>query len=231
MKIVVVGGSGLIGSKLVALLLCAGHDVVRASRRSGIDVISGDTLEIGGPERFYLDGVIERVLGALNDPRKVITAPDARYFSAELADWSLVAGDEAGLGEFRFDEWLVRMSDQSRQHGAGFAAVRASLRENEFRIGEVLPGSVLLMGDVGVFNIEGGFCATQARCTHRQGPLSEGVIDGSTVTCPLHGARFNVWTGTVLRGPAKEPLKTYSMTLDGDIGRVEVPLVHAVQGA
>ena len=86
-------------------------------------------------------------------------------------------------------------------------------------------------GHCAVFNIEGGFCATQARCTHKQGPLSEGSLDGTTVTCPLHGAQFNVWTGTVLRGPAKDPLKTYRVVVDGDLGRVEVPLAQAVQGA
>ena len=88
------------------------------------------------------------------------------------------------------------------------------------------------MGDVAIFSVEGGFCATQATCTHRQGPLSEGTVDGSTVTCPLHGAQFNVWTGAVLRRPAKDPLKTYRVTVDGEVGRVEVPLVQeAVQGA
>ena len=108
---------------------------------------------------------------------------------------------------------------------------RAPLKENEFRISEVPPGSVLLVGDVAVFNVDGGFCATQAKCTHRQGPLSEGTLDGSTVTCPWHGSQFNVWTGAVLRGPAKDPLKTYSVTVDGDVGRIDVPLAQAVQGA
>jgi nitrite reductase/ring-hydroxylating ferredoxin subunit len=87
------------------------------------------------------------------------------------------------------------------------------------------------MGDVAVFNIEGGFCATQARCTHREGPLSEGTLDGSTVTCAWHGSQFNVCTGAVLQGPAKDPLKTYRVTVDGEVGRVDVPLGHAVQGA
>ena len=103
------------------------------------------------------------------------------------------------------------------------------MKKNEFRISEVPPGSVLLMGDVAVFSVEGGFCATQAKCTHRQGPLSEGTFDGSTVTCPLHGSQFNVRTGAVLRGPAKDPLKTYRVTVDGEVGRVDVPLALAVQ--
>jgi nitrite reductase/ring-hydroxylating ferredoxin subunit len=95
------------------------------------------------------------------------------------------------------------------------------MSDNEFRIGEVPPGSARLVGDVAVFNVDGTFCATQNRCTHKQGPLSEGKLEGSTVTCPWHGSQFNVCTGAVLRGPAKDPLKTYRVIVDGEIGRVE----------
>src|SRR5262245_55235688 len=100
--------------------------------------------------------------------------------------------------------------------------------ENEFRISDVPPGSALLVGDVAVFHVEGGFCATQATCPHRQGPLSEGALDGSTVTCPWHGSQFNVCTGAVLKGPAKESLKTYRVTVDGEVGRIDVPVTPAV---
>ena len=102
----------------------------------------------------------------------------------------------------------------------------APLKENEFRISEVPPGSAALVGDVAVFNVNGGFCATHAKCTHKQGPLNEGTLDGSTVTCPWHGSQFDVCTGAVLQGPAKDPLKTYRVTVDGDVGRVEVPLAE-----
>ena len=57
-------------------------------------------------------------------------------------------------------------------------------------------------------------------CPHKKGPLSEGIVSGRTVTCPLHGAQFNVTTGEVLHGPARDPLKTYRVTLEGEIGRV-----------
>jgi uncharacterized protein YbjT (DUF2867 family)/nitrite reductase/ring-hydroxylating ferredoxin subunit len=214
----------------------AADDVARAVARIATGTPLNRTVEIGGPEPFYLDGLIQRVLGARNDPREVIADRHSRYFGAELKERSLVPGDEAELGEIRFDEWLGRTAppicDQNRHDAVGTAAriERAPLKENEFRISEVPPGSVLLLGNVAVFNVEGGFCATQARCTHRQGPLSEGVVDGSTVTCPLHGAQFNVWTGAVLRGPAKDPLKTCAVTVEGDIGSVDVPLAQAVQG-
>jgi len=97
------------------------------------------------------------------------------------------------------------------------------MKDNEFRVSDVPPGAALLVGDVAVFNVDGRFCATQDKCTHREGPLSEGTLDGSTVTCPYHGAQFDVATGLVLHGPAKDPLKTYRVTVEGEIGRVDEP--------
>jgi nitrite reductase/ring-hydroxylating ferredoxin subunit len=105
------------------------------------------------------------------------------------------------------------------------------MADNEFRISDVPPGSALLVGDAAVFNVAGNFCATQSKCTHRQGPLSKGKLDGSTVTCPLHGAQFNVCTGAVLRGPAQDPLKTYRVAVEGEIGRVEVGELHSDSSA
>src|SRR5437016_8915658 len=95
------------------------------------------------------------------------------------------------------------------------------LKANEFQVSDVPPGSAALVGDAAVFNVDGNFCATQAKCTHRGGPLSQGKLDGSTVTCPLHGSQFNVCSGDVLRGPATDPLMTYRVVVGGDVGRVE----------
>ena len=114
------------------------------------------------------------------------------------------------------------MQNNSQQTNlAGSPGQPVALKDNQFRIEAVPPGSALLVGDVAVFNVAGDVCATQAKCTHRQGPLSEGKLDGSTVTCPWHGAQFNVCTGAVLRGPAVNPLKTYRVVVEGEIGRVE----------
>lgn len=96
-----------------------------------------------------------------------------------------------------------------------------TLKPNEFRVTDVLPGAAALVGDAVVFNVDGNFCATQAACPHRGGPLGEGTFEGSTVTCPWHGSQFNVCSGDVLRGPAVEPLMTYRVAVDGDVGRVE----------
>jgi nitrite reductase/ring-hydroxylating ferredoxin subunit/uncharacterized membrane protein len=42
-------------------------------------------------------------------------------------------------------------------------------------------------------------------CTHAGGLLSRGPVDGLTVTCPLHGSRFGLADGCVIRGPANQP--------------------------
>jgi uncharacterized protein YbjT (DUF2867 family)/nitrite reductase/ring-hydroxylating ferredoxin subunit len=202
----------------------AARDVARLLAAIAVDGPLNGTIEIGGPEPFYLDGLVRRVLGARHDPREVIGDPHARYFGAQPGELSLVAGDEAELGEIRFDDWLRQLACDGADACALGRVDRASLQPNEFRVGDVPEGSVLLLGNVAVFSAAGGFCATQALCTHRAGPLSEGTVDDTTVTCPLHGSQFNIWTGAVLRGPATKPLETYRVIVDGDIGRVDVPV-------
>ena len=95
------------------------------------------------------------------------------------------------------------------------------LTDNQFRVDAVPAGSGLLVGGAAVFNVAGSFCATQTKCTHRGGPLNGGTLDGSTVTCLWHGSQFNVCTGAVLRGPATEPVKTYRVIVEGEIGRMD----------
>lgn len=53
-----------------------------------------------------------------------------------------------------------------------------------------------------LFNVDGTFFALDNTYTHRGGPLAEGEISGHEVTCPWHGARFDVRTGEVVGPPA-----------------------------
>jgi 3-phenylpropionate/trans-cinnamate dioxygenase ferredoxin subunit len=55
--------------------------------------------------------------------------------------------------------------------------------------------------EVLIANVNGNYYAIANRCTHRNGDLSKGSLDGSIVTCPLHGSKFDVTTGKAVKGP------------------------------
>jgi NAD(P)H-dependent nitrite reductase small subunit len=48
---------------------------------------------------------------------------------------------------------------------------------------------------VAIFNIDGTFHALGGRCPHRGGPLGEGFVEGTQVSCPWHNWTFDVTTG------------------------------------
>lgn len=52
-----------------------------------------------------------------------------------------------------------------------------------------------------VVNVAGKHYAMAGICTHAKGRLSEGKLEGTTVTCPKHGSKFDVTTGKSLQGP------------------------------
>ena len=84
----------------------AGDDVASALARVAIEAPVNGTIEIGGPEPFRMDELIRRRLVQLNDPREVITDLNARYSGAKVDERTLVPGDDARLGETRFETWV-----------------------------------------------------------------------------------------------------------------------------
>lgn len=72
--------------------------------------------------------------------------------------------------------------------------------------------------DVLVANVGGSIYAIADTCTHRGCSLSMGTIEGNVVTCPCHGAHFDVTTGKVVAPPAKTDVVSYEVRLqDSDI--------------
>ena len=69
---------------------------------------------------------------------------------------------------------------------------------------------------VAVFNVNGEFYAISDRCTHVGGSLSGGTVDGNIVTCPLHGAGFDLKTGNVTGPPASSPVTCYQVRVEGE---------------
>jgi 3-phenylpropionate/trans-cinnamate dioxygenase ferredoxin subunit len=79
------------------------------------------------------------------------------------------------------------------------------------------------VGDVplAVFHLEDGWYAIEDVCTHDGGPVAEGPLSGCVLTCPRHGAQFDVKTGAALSFPAVAPVPTYPVRVVGDEVQVE----------
>lgn len=68
--------------------------------------------------------------------------------------------------------------------------------------------------EIAVFRLESGMVAIDNRCPHQNGPLSDGIVSGDKVICPLHGHRFNLKTGESLGDD--EGIKTYPVIVEGE---------------
>jgi uncharacterized protein YbjT (DUF2867 family) len=69
-------------------------------------------IEIGGPEKFRVDELVRRRLASLKDPREVVADPNARYGGARVSERTLLPGNNARLGETRFETWLTQPAAQ-----------------------------------------------------------------------------------------------------------------------
>ena len=81
------------------------------------------------------------------------------------------------------------------------------------------PGRTLVKaGDrtVALFQVSGRFWATDDRCTHDGGQLVAGRLEGHTIICPRHGARFDIRTGEVLSPPASVDLAVHEVKVQGE---------------
>ena len=72
------------------------------------------------------------------------------------------------------------------------------------------------------FNVEGKFYAIDDACSHAGGSLAEGPVAGSVVTCPWHGATFDILTGAALSDPAYEGVKSYNVKVQNGNVFVEI---------
>ena len=74
------------------------------------------------------------------------------------------------------------------------------------QIDEVKAGSCKVVTangrELALYNVGGAFHATDNTCPHKGGPLGEGELDGTTLTCPWHGWQFDITTGQCKHNPA-----------------------------
>lgn len=104
--------------------------------------------------------------------------------------------------------------------GAQTGWVRVAKR-SELAAGEVL-GVAVAGREIALYDANGQIFATDNICTHAFARLSDGWLDGTSIECPLHAARFDIRTGKVLDPPASEDVKTYPVRLEGEDIEIDI---------
>jgi nitrite reductase/ring-hydroxylating ferredoxin subunit/uncharacterized membrane protein len=115
----------------------------------------------------------------------------------------------------------VGVDQTTFEEGAGewtYALPEADLPEGRARCVEADGTNVM------VVRRGGALYALSDRCSHRGGPLHQGVVEHGCVTCPWHGSRFRLDDGSVDRGPSPYPQPSFDVR-ERD-GRVEVRSAH-----
>ena len=87
------------------------------------------------------------------------------------------------------------------------------------------PGRVIVEVDdtlVVLIHAGGQYYAIDDVCTHDGGPLGEGPLDGYTIACPRHGAKFDVRDGRALTMPATRPTRVHEVRVVGDNVQVKL---------
>jgi nitrite reductase (NADH) small subunit len=78
--------------------------------------------------------------------------------------------------------------------------------------------------EIALFNLGDRFLAVENRCPHRGGPLSDGIVTGCSVVCPLHSWKVSLDTGQVERPAGGGAcVRTFPTRIDGDVVLVELP--------
>ena len=107
-------------------------------------------------------------------------------------------------------------------------------------VGEVPPGAARRVSVAGrtiaLFNLDGRFYALADRCPHEGGVLSLGALEGSRVSCPVHGAVFDLRTGRAVEPPAGETtlpadVRIYRTQVNGSEVEVEIDAESAGDGS
>lgn len=77
---------------------------------------------------------------------------------------------------------------------------------------------------IAIFNLGDSFLAVDDRCPHRGGPLSDGIVSGSNITCPLHAWTFDLNRGQVLNHPESSAcLATFPVRVEDGHLSVQLP--------
>lgn len=91
---------------------------------------------------------------------------------------------------------------------------RRVLGVDELPEGEVV-GVTLGERQLAIYRVDGAFYATADKCTHAAALLSDGMLFGCLIECPLHNGRFDIRTGKAMTSPLTRDLPTYPIRVQG----------------
>ncbi len=114
------------------------------------------------------------------------------------------------------------MSSEEQDHGERIEYIGVA------SVGELADGDRLTFeidGEgVALFWISGEYYAIADLCSHDEGPIAEGDVDGLEIACPRHGARFDLRTGEARTLPAVVDIRAYPVRVVGDEVQIGLPL-------
>ena len=94
------------------------------------------------------------------------------------------------------------------------------------QLGQLGPGQRKLVTakgcNIALFNLEGTFYAVDNSCPHSTGPLVEGRLFGTMITCPWHGSQFDISDGQCHSGPATTNVAAYPVHVEGEAIFIEI---------
>jgi nitrite reductase/ring-hydroxylating ferredoxin subunit len=74
-----------------------------------------------------------------------------------------------------------------------------------------------------IYRVGADFFATGNICSHAEAMLSDGLLDGYEIECPLHNGRFDIRSGEALTSPVEIDIPTYPVRIEGDRLQVYLP--------
>lgn len=78
--------------------------------------------------------------------------------------------------------------------------------------------------EIAIFNLGGRFFAIDNACPHKGGPLSEGIVSGNAIVCPLHAWKVDLESGSVMNQAGAVPcVTTYATRVHDGIVQIELP--------
>src|SRR5512143_264943 len=109
----------------------------------------------------------------------------------------------------------------------------STIDESKVEYLEIAPASELPPGErlfveiggkpIVIFNVAGQYFSIADVCSHDDGPVGEGTLNEYTISCPRHGAQFDVRTGKVLQMPAVVDIPAYPVRVAGGMLQLGIP--------